>query len=271
MSRREYEYHGLMATTWDLLRGDTSDWEDRFFYLDLIRQYGQPVLDVGCGTGRLILDYLSNGLDVDGVDNSPDMLAICREKAHHLGLRPNLYQQAMESLNLPRKYQTIIVPSSSFQLVTDVQLARQAMKRFHDHLLSGGVLVMPFMVIWEPGDPKHRDWKLLSEVTRPEDGTVVRRWAKDWVDVENQLEHTENRYEIMRDGKVIASETHRRSPATRWYTQNQATQHFRDVGLINIRVFKGFTDEPAAQTDTIFAVLGQKPRREKSSVTGTSE
>ncbi|RMD61276.1 class I SAM-dependent methyltransferase, partial [Candidatus Parcubacteria bacterium] len=41
MSRREYEYHGLLATTWDLLRGDTSDWEDRFFYLDLIRQYGQ--------------------------------------------------------------------------------------------------------------------------------------------------------------------------------------------------------------------------------------
>jgi len=41
---------------------------------------------------------LSQGLDVDGVDNSPEMLAICLEKAQLLGLSPNLYQQGMESL-----------------------------------------------------------------------------------------------------------------------------------------------------------------------------
>lgn len=108
MSKQEYEYYGLMATTWDLFRGDTSQWEDRFFYLDLIDQYGQPVLDVGCGTGRLVLDYLSNSIDVDGVDNSPEMLAICRDKAEKRGLDLDLYQQAMESLNLPRKYRTIL-------------------------------------------------------------------------------------------------------------------------------------------------------------------
>lgn len=137
-----------MATTWDLFRGDTSQWEDEFFYLDLVGQYGQPVLDVGCGTGRLVLDFLSSGLDVDGVDNSPKMLDICHEKARQLGLAPNLYRQAMESLNLPRKYRTIMVPSSSFQLVTDAELVGQTMKRFHEHLVPGGVLVMSFMVMW---------------------------------------------------------------------------------------------------------------------------
>jgi ubiquinone/menaquinone biosynthesis C-methylase UbiE len=81
MGKQDYEYRGLMASTWDLLRGDTSDWPDRFFFLDLIGQYGQPALDIGCGTGRLILDYMSQGLDVDGVDVSPEMLAICRDKA----------------------------------------------------------------------------------------------------------------------------------------------------------------------------------------------
>ena len=42
MSPSDYEYTGLMAEAWDLLRGDTSGWPDRFFYLELIGRYGQP-------------------------------------------------------------------------------------------------------------------------------------------------------------------------------------------------------------------------------------
>jgi len=95
-----YEYRGLMAATWDLFRGNTSRWADRFFYKEAIAQSGQPVLDVGCGTGRLLLDFLADGIDADGVDNSPEMLARCRQKADTLGLRPRLYEQPMEALEL---------------------------------------------------------------------------------------------------------------------------------------------------------------------------
>src|SRR5262245_25526712 len=94
----DYEYRGLMAECWDLFRGDTSDWADRFFFRDLIRKHGQPALDVGCGTGRLLLDYVSQGLDVEGVDHSPEMLKLLEEKARGMGLTPGVYQQAMEGL-----------------------------------------------------------------------------------------------------------------------------------------------------------------------------
>jgi len=116
MQADDYEYRGLMAVTWDLLRGDTSRWEDRFFYLEMIEQYGQPVLDVGCATGRILLDYLQNGIDVEGVDISPEMLELCREKARTMGFRPALYQQSMVNLELPRHYRTILLPSSNPRL-----------------------------------------------------------------------------------------------------------------------------------------------------------
>jgi ubiquinone/menaquinone biosynthesis C-methylase UbiE len=101
MAEPEYEYRGLIASSWDLLRGDTTDWGDRRRYRELIERYGQPALDVGCGTGRLLLDYLGGEIDIDGVDNSPEMLARCREKAEPLGPHPVLYQQSMETLALP--------------------------------------------------------------------------------------------------------------------------------------------------------------------------
>src|SRR5260370_19414164 len=111
----DYDYHGLMASTWDIWRDDTANWRDRVLYLDLIGQYGEPVLDVGCGTGRLLLDYLAQGIDVDGGDNSAEMLDICRAKAGQGPRVPALYQQRMEQLYLPRRYRTIVRPSSVLQ------------------------------------------------------------------------------------------------------------------------------------------------------------
>src|SRR5262245_50476075 len=143
----------MMAEFWDLFRGDTSTWEDRFFYLDVVKKYGQPVLDVGCGTGRILLDFMQQGIDIDGVDNSPDMLALCKQKAEKLNLKPTIYQQEMTELVLPRNYQTILVPSSSFQLLLDATLPPIAMNRFYEHLLPGSVLAMPFMTLWKQGDP----------------------------------------------------------------------------------------------------------------------
>ena len=122
MTTPSYEYYGMMAEFWDLFRGDTSTWEDRFFFLDVVKKYGQPVLDVGCGTGRILLDFMQQGIDIDGVDNSPDMLVLLQEKAEKLDLNPTVYEQEMHKLALPRKYQTILVPSSSFQLLLDEPL-----------------------------------------------------------------------------------------------------------------------------------------------------
>ena len=258
----DYEYTGMIAAAWDLLRGDTSDWPDRFFYRDLIIHHGQPALDVGCGTGRLLLDYLAQGIDIDGVDNSPEMLAICAEKAQKLGLHPSLFEQAMERLDLPRTYRTIMVPSSSFQLLTNTQHAREAMLRFFRHLEPGGVLVMPFMLTWKGSTAQpivQGEWKLAGEALRPEDGKTIRRWSRSTYDLPHQLESTEDRYEVLQDGAVIATEAHARSPATRWYTQEQALHLYQEAGFTTMRILKGFSQQPASPEDTVFSIIGTRP------------
>jgi ubiquinone/menaquinone biosynthesis C-methylase UbiE len=256
MNASDYEYRGLMADTWDIWRDDTARWEDGIFFRDIVRQYGQPALDVGCGTGRIVLDYMSDGLDIDGVDNSPEMLAICREKARKRGLLPNLYEQAMETLDLPRAYRTILVPSSSFQLVTDAEKAREVMRRFFAHLQPGGTLIMPFSFEWKEGQPLQTDWGLVFDKVRPVDGATVRRWARESFSPDQQLWHSEDRYEVLQNNVVIASEEHRRSPAGRWYSQSQAAQLYQDAGFHDIRLLQGFTDAPASPEDSLFCVLG---------------
>jgi len=258
MTTPSYEYYGMMAEFWDLFRGDTSTWEDRFFYLDVVKKYGQPVLDVGCGTGRILLDFMQLGFDIDGVDNSPDMLARLRQKTEKLDLHPRVYQQEMTELSLPRKYQTILVPSSSFQLLLDASLPPIAMNRFYEHLLPGGVLAMPFMTLWRQGNPLESEY--TREAMRPDDGAMVRRWQYSRFDPDTDLEHTIDRYEIIRDGKVTASEEHHQSPATRSYTQEQAITLYRKAGFNDIQVFHEFTFEPVKPEDDTFCVLGFKPK-----------
>lgn len=261
MKETDYEYNGLMAQFWDLLRGDTSQWPDRPFFKEVILSSGQPALDVGCGTGRLLLDYLAEGIEIEGVDNSPEMLEICRDKGEKLGLQPTLYQQTMEALDLPRKYRTIIVPSSSFQLIIDLEDAAEAMRRFHAHLEPGGTLVMPFMILYTGEDAQPvaaEEWSLMVEKENPIDGAMVQRWVRNRYDPENQIEHTEDRYDVLREGEVIASQYHARSPATRWYTQEQAVALYRQAGFANIRLTSRFTQEPALEGDTLFCVFGTR-------------
>jgi ubiquinone/menaquinone biosynthesis C-methylase UbiE len=259
LDKPNYDYHGLVATTWDVWRDNTADWADRFFYLDIVRKYGQPVLDVGCATGRLLLDYQAQGIDIDGVDNSPELLDICRDKASSQGLSPTLYLQHIESLDLPRQYRTILAPSSVFQLVTDADMARQTLHRFFAHLEPGGAFVTSFSFDWREGEPLDSGWGMKFEKPRPSDGAIVRNWVREWQEPEQQVWHSEQRFEIECDGEIIEREHHTQSPEGRWYTQSQVRELYQEAGFVDIQLFHEFTMEPALPDDRLFCALGVKP------------
>jgi SAM-dependent methyltransferase len=253
----DVEYRGMVAETWDLLRGDTSGWSDRRFYLEAIDRFGKPVLDVGCGTGRLLLDYAARGIDIDGVDVSAEMLALCREKAEARGLAPAVYEQRMESLDLPRTYRTIIVPSSSFQLLLEPADAVAALAGSFGHLEIRGALVLPFMVLWRSGSPLEHGW--TREAVRPGDGAVIRRHSTSRFDPTTALEHTTDTFEVVVDGVVTSTERHVRSPATRSYDQDSAVRLLREAGFDPIELHGEFTWLPPDRDGDVFCVVAIKP------------
>jgi hypothetical protein len=108
------------------------------------------------------------------------------------------------------------------------------------------------------------DWEVVAEQDRPEDGLLIRRWARATYDLAQQLEHTEDRYEVIHEGEIIESEHYSRSPAGRWYTPAQAMKLYEDAGFTTIRILKEFTHEPASPSDpvaqdAVFSVLGERP------------
>jgi ubiquinone/menaquinone biosynthesis C-methylase UbiE len=256
MSLPSYEYKGLMAQTWDVLRGDTSTWTDRSFYLDLLQIYGQPVLEIGCGTGRLLLDYLAQDIDIDGVDNSPDMLALCQQKAIALGLTPTLYEQYLETLSLPRRYRTILIPSSTLQLIMDPTMVVRSLQQLAADLQPGGVVAASFMTIGKAGDPLTMKWEQTA--VRADDGATFRRIGQYWYDPVSECTDTEDRYQMIVAEQVVAEEVHRRSPALRSYTPAQARAVFESAGFDPIELYSPFTFEPVKAEDTGFTVVGHK-------------
>ena len=256
MASQPYEYYGLMSKYWDLVRGDTSDWEDRAMFLELVGKYGQPVLDVGCASGRIILDFAAQGIDIDGVDVSPEMIELCEKNAKKKGLNLNLYVQDMSALNLERKYKTILVPSSSFQLLLQPGEPQKAMSCFFEYLEPGGALVSPFMTLWKPGDKFDSGFSM--EGVR-DDGAIVRWTGWSRYNPETKMEDTHDTWEILRDGVMIESELHNQSPATLSYTQAEAVALFEEAGFKDIQVYSEFTFNPVKPTDTLFTLIGVKP------------
>ncbi len=156
-------HHGLVARWWaEFNRGG----EDIDVFRSFIESSGEPVLDAGCGTGRLLLPYLHEGIDIDGSDTSADMLEWCRQRAEREQLRANLYPQAMHELDLPRRYRTIIV-CGAFGLGATRDQDLEGLRRLRNHLEPGGRLYMDHHLPNLESPKAWKSWVEEPELPRP--------------------------------------------------------------------------------------------------------
>ena len=253
-------YRGLCASTYDALVPPDAV-GDVAFFRELIRDGGEPALEVGCGTGRLLLKYTGEGLDVEGVDVSEDMLEICRAKAATLDLPISVYRQPMQSLQLARRYRLIFIPYFSFQLLTDDADISAALDSFHRHLEPGGRLVVPLFFPYE-GDvgqspAPEGEWRLRRQ-TEEGDGTRVECWENATYDFDAQIKQATLRFDLVGDdGTITASE--KRSLGIRWHTQEQFRGLLENSGFAEVGTMSGHSFDPAGTHDASFAFVARRP------------
>jgi hypothetical protein len=185
------------------------------------------------------------------------MIAACREKADQAGLTPDLYVGDMTALQLPRRYRTIIVPSSSFLHLTDPTSAHRALRRFLDHLEPGGTLAMS-MRVFEP-EPGVENFELIAEAERPGDGAQVQQWFRCWYEPAKRLQSTEYRYDVLMEGKIIQTETFTNDPDLTWYPVREALDLVASAGFSEVHAQDNFTFHPAPADATSYTILGKKP------------
>jgi SAM-dependent methyltransferase len=101
-----------------------------------------PTLELGCGTGRVLLDLLERGYSADGLDASPAMLDRLLTKAQARGLTPRVTLDDMRAFSLPTRFGAALLTPRAFQhlLTPDDQAA--CLTCVHRHLLPGGKLIL---------------------------------------------------------------------------------------------------------------------------------
>jgi SAM-dependent methyltransferase len=232
---------------YDLLLGGLDF--DLPFWLETGRKAGGPVLDLGCGTGRVLIPLLEAGVDADGVDLFGPMLERARAKAAAKGFHPLLLASDMREFSMPRRYSRILLAFNTFAHADTAEAQLSTLLRCHAHLGPGGAVVLHMSY---PG-PRYwaePDGEPVMEIETPPaaDGRRFQMWDTRFKDVVGQRQRSEIEIrELDANGATAAS--HRFHATQRWVYRFELELLFRAAGFTTWEIFGGFAREPLERPD----------------------
>lgn len=130
------------AELYDLLVNRNND---DHFYVAFAKKQGGRVLDLACGSGRLIPALLEAGLEVTGLDLSSAMLARAKARLGPHAASVTLVEGDMRSFSLQDSFDTIMIPYCSFMYMHSDEDRLAVLENCHKHLKAGGYLLFDFL------------------------------------------------------------------------------------------------------------------------------
>ncbi len=208
------QYRGLDAELYD---ADYADYKtgDVEFYVEEAVKRGKPMLELACGTGRITIPTATAGIEVTGLDISPDMLAVARRKVAKLDPevagRITLLQGDMRDFQLDRKFDLVTIPFRAFICLMTVEDQKATLVNVRNHLNPNGKLILNFFdpdlrEVLDHSDRLRNVQKLMNQFTHPVTGNPVKEWSSwDFNISEQTLEELRNFVEYAPDGSIINS------------------------------------------------------------------
>jgi ubiquinone/menaquinone biosynthesis C-methylase UbiE len=233
------EYDQTIACYYDMdslgMDGDVD------FYVEEARESGSPLLELGCGTGRITIRAAESGIEVVGLDISEPMLEIARSKADEASpatrSRITLLEGDMRAFDFDRKFNMVAIPYRAFMHMLTPKDQLGTLRCAYRHLNPGGKLALNFF------DPKlHPDASEFcpfeeTDFTHPNTGRRVISTVTGVYNKRRQIIACDFTYkEIDKDGRVI-SENH--SPITLRWVYRHEMEHLLELCGFEIEALYG--------------------------------
>jgi SAM-dependent methyltransferase len=234
-------YDGAYAAKQDLV--------DLPFYLDLAEQSRGPILEIACGTGRVLLPIARKGIESCGVDNSRAMLDVLNQNLNResteVRQRISVHEGDMRNFRLNRRFPLVMIPFRPMQHMFTVEDQAAALKTAAAHLTDTGILAFDvfypkFDMIWTRVGEEipEMEWTSSSDPAK-----LVRRFfRKDAIDKINQIFSFTFIFRTFRSGDLILEETE--SFRLCYYTYPHLRALFQRAGLEPVAEYGSFAKTP---------------------------
>ena len=247
-------YDELEARLHDLFWAAEGESAELPLITNFLGNYPGTALELGCGSGRLLLPLLEAGFLIEGLDNSSKMLELCRKLTQQH--EPVLHQAGIEDFKTGSVYGAITIPAFTLQLLCPEKLST-ALANIYQHLHPGGGLYLTTFIPWAEitGQLEEDCWFLDQEAVMP-DGNIARCHTRFAIKRIPQTLQREHRYEIVTpDDQVL--ETSSSTQELSWYWPGEMQMHLENAGFAVHEVIGDFAPDMSLDDDsqiiTIFA------------------
>ena len=219
---------------------------DLDFYLEEAKNAGSPVLELGCGTGRILIPIAQAGIDIVGLDRSAKMLSIAKEKITHLPEKIQnhiqLIQADMRDFSLDRGFNLILIPFRAFLHLLTGEDQRLALERIHKNLVEGGFLALNIFdpsisIIAAHMGSLGQARKKITAFKHPESGNTIIQWDSRRYDLENQIIDEYFIFEEVNEDGVVQSTTY--SPLKLRFIYRYEMQYLLELSGFKIEALYG--------------------------------
>jgi SAM-dependent methyltransferase len=239
-----------------------ADNEDIPFYLQKANDFGSPILELACGTGRVAIPLARGGFSVYGLDLSPEMLSIFEEKCRDLprdaSEKITIKQGKMTDFSFAASFKLVLIPFHSFQALSSDEEARKCLDRVYHHLDEEGALILnvarfddEFVENWQEGLETQESVRFL------EDGRWMSRYTiLQELDQEKRVMVYDHLYRV--SGTGTESEEYRDRLQIRYYEAHDLRRLLNETGFEIMEEMGWYDGTPLEEGDEFIFVCKKR-------------